>query len=463
MRNILFKSLSLLCTFALISSCGRETNTVVSNPYKPINNTPLPPINMISNVPRGNISGQILDYQTKTGIAGVKVEIKGMRPAVLAITDATGRYTLNNAPEGRQVLTLTKKDYTNATNSNIVVDVKAGVTTTANQITMISSSMTAANAFVKAFDGFKHPRGLSLDTKSNEIYVVDVIGVGGLFKFDRAEIKKISQDGGVIASFGSRIFNSDLRDIDAFRLLEKATGIGVDAGGNVYVADTGNNVIKKYGPNGRFLNQIKKDFKDVIDVAVTSMGDVVISDPGNSRVVLLDSSLNVRVENLLKDRPSDGVRGIATDNGDNIYVVDASGRPGEMIRKFDRYGNKLPLQFGKLGGLDAGSFSSPTDLAVDNQSGDIYIVDSGNNRVQRFSPEGNYLSEFGQFGIENGSFNKPWGIAIDSQGYIYVSDTMNQKIQKFMPGRVITNQTFPVSNPTTPVIQPTTPPSNIPL
>jgi sugar lactone lactonase YvrE len=463
MRNIIFKSLSLVCVLALVGSCGKESSTVPSNPYQQLPASPLPAL-ITNNLPTGNVTGRVIDYQTKTGISGVKVEILGVRPAVATLTDANGNFTLNRAPQGRQVLTVTKKNYSNSTNSNIVVEVKAGSTTTSNEINMFSSTLTSSNAFVKSFDGFKHPRGLSLDIKSNEIYVVDVIGIGGFFKFDRSEIKKISADGGIIDAFGSRIINADLRNIDAFRLLEKATGIGVDAGGNVYVADTGNNVVKKYGPNGRYLNQIKKDFKDLIDVAVTTTGDVIVSDPGNSRIALLDSSLNIRIENLLKDRPSDGVRGIATDNGDNIYIIDASGKPGEMIKKFDRYGNRLPLQFGRLGGLDPGNFSNPTDLAIDNKSGDIYVVDSGNNRVQRFSPEGSYLSEFGQFGIENGSFNSPWGIAIDSDGYIYVSDSKNSRVQKFMPGRIVANPTtYPVSNPTTPIIQPTTPPSNIPL
>lgn len=464
MKNIFFKSLSFFCVLAVISSCSKDPNPV-ANPYQRVP-TPvgtLPPLNTSANLPKGNVTGQVVDYQTKVGIAGARVEILGLRPAVFALTDANGNFTLNGAPQGRQVITVTKKDYSNATNSNIVIDVKAGTTTTSNQINMLSSALTSANAFVKAFDGFKHPRGLSLDRNSNEIYVVDVIGIGGFFKFDRSEIKKISSDGGIIDAFGSRIISADLRSIDAFRLLEKATGIGVDAGGNVYVADTGNSVIKKYGPNGRYLNQIKKDFKDVIDVAVTTTGDVIVSDPGNSRVALLDSSLNIRVENLLKDRPSDGVRGLAVDNGDNIYIIDASGVPGEIIKKFDKYGNRIPLRFGRLGGLEPGSFNAPTDLAIDNKSGDIYVVDSGNNRVQRFSPEGSYLSEFGQFGIENGSFNTPWGIAIDTDGYIYVSDSKNSRIQKFMPGRIVTNPTYPVSNPTTPLVTPTTPPSNIPL
>ncbi len=466
MKNIIFKTISSLTVLALLVSCGGQTQTVNSNPY---GNSPTQSINNLPkiitpNLPKGNISGQVVDYQTKAGISGVRVEVMGIKPVVYAVTNAAGNYTISGVPQGRQVLLVTKKSYSNSSNSNIVVDVKAGVTSNSQQINLLSSGLTQANAFIKTFDGFKHPRGLSNDRTNNEIYVVDVIGIGGFFSFDRSEIKKINSDGGIVDSFGSRIISSNLRLIDVFRLLKKATGIGVDAGGNVYVADTGNNTVKKYGPSGLYLSEIKKDFKDVFDVAVTTRGDVIVADAGNSRVVLLDSSLNVRIENLLKDRPSDGIRGIATDNGDNIYIIDATAKPGEMIKKFDSYGNRLPLQFGRAGGLEPGNFSNPTDLAIDNKTGDIYVVDSGNNRVQRFSPEGNYLSEFGQFGQEPGSFNAPWGISIDNDGYVYISDSKNSRIQKFMPGRVVVNNptitTTPtvISPTTTPVIQPTSTP-----
>lgn len=442
MKNSSVKNGVVLLAFSLsivFSACSKDPNpyqtVVTTQPTNPI----VQPTAAINNLPTGIVTGQVMDYTTNTSIAGAKVEILGLRPAVSAITDANGKFTLNNVPQGRQVLTVTKANYTRATSSNIVVDVKAGTTVTSSQISLLSTNNSSSNSFVKSFDGFKLPRGLSADRTSGQIYVVDVIGAGGLITFDRAEIKKIDSDGGIVDSFGSRILNSDLSKIDIFRLLKKANGIGVDAGGNVYVADTGNSVVKKYGPTGKYLSEIKKDFKNVYDVAVTTTGDVIVSDPGSSRVILMDSSLNVRVDNLLKDSPSDGIRGLATDNGDNIYIIDASAVQGQVIKKFDKYGNRLPLQFGRLGTLEAGSFNNPTDLAVDPKSGDIYVVDSGNNRVQRFSADGNYLSEFGQFGSDNGSFNNPWGIAIDASGFVYVSDSQNARVQKFMPGRVLAN------------------------
>ncbi|MBC7474356.1 MAG: carboxypeptidase regulatory-like domain-containing protein [Candidatus Sericytochromatia bacterium] len=389
-----------------------------------------------NNLPTGSVAGRVMDSFTRMGVSGARIEVSGIRPAITTTTDASGNFTLPNVPQGKQVILVTKKEYTSLVgNSNIIVDVAAGNTTTAPQISMIPDKASVANGFMKAFDGFVYPRGITMNKNNSELFVVDVVGIGGFFNYDRAEVKKINSDGGVIGSFGSRFVSTDLKSIDLFRLLKKSTGIGVDEGGNVYVADTGNNTVKKYGPTGQYVSQIKKQFSGVIDVAVMTTGDVVVSDPGNSRVVLMDSNLNIKIDNIMGSSSSDGVRGVTTDNADNIYVIDSAAKAGEVIKKYDKNGNKLSLQFGIIGGLESGYFNNPTSLAVDSRNGDIYVVDTGNNRVQRFNAQGNFLSEFGQFGAENGSFNAPWGITVDNQGFVYVADSKNRRVEKFMPGR----------------------------
>jgi uncharacterized protein (TIGR03663 family) len=85
-----------------------------------------------------------------------------------------------------------------------------------------------------------------------------------------------------------------------------------------------------------------------------------------------------------------------------------------------------------IGGYGAGQglFVKPAGLAVD-QEGNLYVADSGNNRVQKFSPDGIFLAEVGGAGSGNGQFNEPWGVAVDAQGNVYVADTWNHRIQKF--------------------------------
>ena len=76
------------------------------------------------------------------------------------------------------------------------------------------------------------------------------------------------------------------------------------------------------------------------------------------------------------------------------------------------------------------SFNSPNGIANDAND-DIYITEFQNNRVRKFSSNGELLSQWGTSGNENGQFLNPTGIAIDSEGNIYVSESGNHRVQKF--------------------------------
>src|SRR5207302_10032068 len=70
------------------------------------------------------------------------------------------------------------------------------------------------------------------------------------------------------------------------------------------------------------------------------------------------------------------------------------------------------------------------DIAVDFV-GNVYVTDEINNRVQKFDSRGNFLAKWGKEGNGPGQFNGPWGIAVDALGNVYVVDTNNHRIQKF--------------------------------
>ena len=74
------------------------------------------------------------------------------------------------------------------------------------------------------------------------------------------------------------------------------------------------------------------------------------------------------------------------------------------------------------------AFYLPSDIAADS-NGNIYILDSGNHRIQKFDPDGNYVATIGNKGKGPGEFYFPVSIDIDSKGYLYVSDSQNQRIQ----------------------------------
>ena len=69
-------------------------------------------------------------------------------------------------------------------------------------------------------------------------------------------------------------------------------------------------------------------------------------------------------------------------------------------------------------------------LAIDG-SGNVYVADSSNNRIQKFAADGAFLAAWGSYGTGNGQFAGPTGVATDSSGHVYVADQNNDRIQKF--------------------------------
>ncbi len=117
---------------------------------------------------------------------------------------------------------------------------------------------------------------------------------------------------------------------------------------------------------------------------------------------------------------------IAVDGSGNVYVADTG---NNRVQKFSSTGEYL-TQWGTPGSGD-GQFDNPCGIAVD-ASGNVYVGDTYNNRVQKFSSTGEYLTKFqaiGQGGLPGLTY--PWGVAIDASGNVYVADSMNFRVVKF--------------------------------
>lgn len=89
------------------------------------------------------------------------------------------------------------------------------------------------------------------------------------------------------------------------------------------------------------------------------------------------------------------------------------------------------LKWGSSGSGE-GQFDSPFGVAVDG-SGNVYVVDTYNHRIQKFDTYGAFLAKWGSQGSGDGQFDGPVGVAVDSSGNVYVTDTGNSRIQKFSP------------------------------
>ena len=121
--------------------------------------------------------------------------------------------------------------------------------------------------------------------------------------------------------------------------------------------------------------------------------------------------------------------GLTVDSQDNVWLTDTV---HHQVFKFSHDG-KLLMTLGAQGvpGLGGKHFNGPTDLAV-APTGEFYVTDGyGNNRVAKFSADGNFLFDWGTKGTAPGEFDLPHGIAMDARGRLYVADRANGRVQVF--------------------------------
>jgi len=158
-------------------------------------------------------------------------------------------------------------------------------------------------------------------------------------------------------------------------------------------------------------------------VAVDAAGSVFVADSGGEKVVVYDAKGNLR-----STYPLPGVRPVALAVNDalgRLYVVD---RTGHRVLVMTLDGKPL-FEFGGPGD-DNGRFNLPISITVDSK-GMVYVLDGGNFRVQVFDGDGKYVSRFGDVGDNAGTFANPKGIAVDSEGHVYVTDAAFSNFQIF--------------------------------
>ena len=112
-----------------------------------------------------------------------------------------------------------------------------------------------------------------------------------------------------------------------------------------------------------------------------------------------------------------------------MYVADTW---NHRIQKFSATGEFIKMwgYFGQAETPEA--FWGPRDVAIDTM-GRVFVTDTGNKRIVVFTKNGEFLFEFGEAGLLPGQFDEPIGMAFDGQNYLYVADTWNQRVQVFSP------------------------------
>jgi fibronectin type 3 domain-containing protein len=215
--------------------------------------------------------------------------------------------------------------------------------------------------------------------------------------------------------------------------------LAVDGAGNIYVADSKNNRIRKITPQGNVTNFTSSAFNEPYGVAVDSAGNIYIGDTKSGMVRKITPNGN---GSNLKD--SSYPYGVAVDSAGNVYVAEAN---KHRIRKITSSGDVSTLAGGTEGNDDgkgtSAQFNLPFDVAVDN-AGNVYVADTFNHRIRKIASDGTVTTLAGSDeGFANGTgtsakFNEPYGIAVDSAGNVYVADTYNDRIRKITPNGTVT-------------------------
>jgi sugar lactone lactonase YvrE len=324
---------------------------------------------------------------------------------------------------------------------------------------------------------FYWPHGVAVDASGN-VYVSDA---------GNHVIRKVTAWGVVTTLAGQAGTYGSADGTGSAARFYSPGGVAVDGLGNVYVADSGNYTIRKidawgvvttlaglagtYGSADGTGSAAR--FHPPEDVAVDGAGNVYVADTGNDTIrkitvagvvtTLAGQAREVAVRSV--DGVGSAVRfgalyGVAVDSAGNLYVAD---RSNYTIRKIDAWGVVTTLAglAGLSGYVDgtgsAARFNYPQSVAVDS-SGNIYVTEYGYNAIRKITAWGMVTTLAGQYAMEPGlsglpspvpnhsadgvgtaaRFFGPDGVAVDQSGNVYVADTGNNTIRKVTSNGVVT-------------------------
>jgi sugar lactone lactonase YvrE len=314
--------------------------------------------------------------------------------------------------------------------------------------TLAGSTEGFMNATIGTEAQFYKPTDVAVDAVGN-VYVAD---------YDNHKIRKISPAGAVTTLAGGNQGFLDATGTAA--QFNNPYGIALDAAGNVYVADYGNHKIRKITPaglvttvagttrgfaDGAGLTAAK--FNNPNGLAVDTAGNVYVADYGNNRIRKISPTGDVSTLAGSDSRGFLDATGTAAlfsspydvdiDVTGNVYVADYDNR---KIRKITPLGVVTTLAgttpgFADGEGLTAAQFNDPTGVAVD-AAGNVYVADYDNHKIRKISPTGAVTTLAGSTsGFLDGTataaqFSNPNGVALDAAGNVYLVDTGNHRIRK---------------------------------
>jgi uncharacterized protein (TIGR03437 family) len=336
-------------------------------------------------------SNNVIRKVTPAGTISTLVTPQLANPAGLAM-DAAGNLYI--AVQGSR--------FSASTNNNSILKVSPGgtVTTVAGNGTG-GFSGDGGPATGAELDG---PSGVAVDAQGN-LYIADTLN---------NRVRKVTPDGTIstVAGNGTSLFSGDGGPAVAAQL-SGPQGLALDAGGDLFIADTGNNVVRKVSAGGTITT-------------VAGNGTAGFSgDGGEATAAQLNGPAGVAVDSngnvFISDTANERVRKVSANGVITTYAGNGSSPPASMN----------PITVGDGGPAISAELSTPLGLALD-AAGNLYIADSQDNAIRKVATNG-IISTVGSGGSTQGNPNNPTSVAIDSSGNLFVT-TNGVSIQKSAQG-----------------------------